>query len=698
MNQENQSMEEILKKIEQSAEDVTVPKELEPEQVKKRLLEQKKQKKHFARRSMVEAAAAIALVAVIGGSSVYGFHMRNHGDETKESAYSGNGTDVSTSQDIAGNPDAGQAEPEKKKEQIGSFRLAKNYEDVYDSVNYNRDKEYAFRDGISGALNGGMISEPSKYSTNIVEEQEFAAEDTAGSTSDGSGVEHSNTNLQVEGVDESDYIKNDGNYLYLQTDNKVSIIDIQDKKMKNVAEIYPEMGADDYIVDMYVDGDNAYLIMEKRDTSLAGGKQEDDREYNTVMAQMDDVVYMNTNCYLELLTYDIKDRSQVKKTGSVTLDGNYQTSRKNGDYIYLFSQKYVGDIAKKDKDMLIPELNGKKAEADCIYVQDNATTELIAVSVNVKKPNEIVDRMVLLNANMQLYMGTESIVLYGENYDYKGGRERSSTDLTKFSYKDGYMNAVAASSVRGTIQDPFAISEENGILRVLTTEWSENSRNQLFLLDENLKLLGSLRDIATGEEIYAARYIGDIAYFITYHNTDPLFAVDISDPKNPKMLGQLKVTGYSDYLHPYGENRLLGIGYETDPETSERLGVKLTMFDTSDPKKLTVIDSVVMKGTECGAARDYKCALVDVNKNLIGFDVTDYSAETIDQKYMVYSWDGEHFQKKFSEKMSNDDWGKIRGLYAGRSFYIVEGKNGGYRIRSYDMEKNFRNIDELKTY
>lgn len=698
MSQENQSMEEILKKIEQSAEDVTVPKELEPEQVKKRLLEQKRQKKHFARRSMVEAAAAIALVAVIGGSSVYGFHMRKHGDETKESAYSGNGTEVSTSQDTAGNPDAWQAEPEKKKEQIGSFRLAKNYEDVYDSVNYNRDKEYAFRDGISGALNGGMFSEQNKYTTNTIEEQEFAAEDTAGSTSDGSGVEHSNTNLQVEGVDESDYIKNDGNYLYLQTDNKVSIIDIQDKKMKNVAEIYPEMGADDYIVDMYVDGDNAYLIMEKRDTSLAGGKQEDDREYNTVMAQMDDVVYMNTNCYLELLTYDIKDRSQVKKTGSVTLDGNYQTSRKNGDYIYLFSQKYVGDIAKKDKDMLIPELNGRKAEADCIYVQDNATTELIAVSVNVKKPNEIVDRMVLLNANMQLYMGTESMVLYGENYDYKGGRERSSTDLTKFSYRDGYMNAVAASSVRGTIQDPFAISEENGILRVLTTEWSENSRNQLFLLDENLKLLGSLRDIATGEEIYAARYIGDIAYFITYHNTDPLFAVDISDPKNPKMLGQLKVTGYSDYLHPYGENRLLGIGYETDPETSERLGVKLTMFDTSDPKKLTVIDSVVMKGTECSAARDYKCALVDVNKNLIGFDVTDYATETIDQKYMVYSWDGEHFTRAFSEKLSNDDWGKIRGLYAGSSFYVVEGKNGGYRIRSYDMEKNFRNIDELKTY
>ena len=107
----------------------------------------------------------------------------------------------------------------------------------------------------------------------------------------------------------------------------------------------------------------------------------------------------------------------------------------------------------------------------------------MAVSVNVKNPNEVVDRMVLLNADMQLYMGTDSFVLYGENYSYTDMSQESSTDLTKFSYKDGYMNAVAAASVSGTIMDPFAISEEDGILRVLTTEWSANSKNQLFLLD-----------------------------------------------------------------------------------------------------------------------------------------------------------------------------------------------------------------------
>lgn len=103
-----------------------------------------------------------------------------------------------------------------------------------------------------------------------------------------------------------------------------------------------------------------------------------------------------------------------------------------------------------------------------------------------------------------------------------------------------------------------------------------------------------LENIAKGEEIYAARYLGNIAYFITYHNTDPLFAVDISDPAHPKPLGNVKMTGYSDYLHPFGDGLLLGIGYETDAKTSEKTGVKLTMFDISDPINLRILDSVTI--------------------------------------------------------------------------------------------------------
>lgn len=691
MKQDQQNMEEILKKIEKSAEDITVPEELKPEQIKEKLLKQKQQKKHSVRRRWAEAAAAIALVAVIGGSGVYGFLMKNHG-AANTAAGPESETELSAGQGAAS---GGEIAPVVKKEEVGDFQLAKNYEDVYDSVRYV--EEDALRDGISGALNGGILNEQEKYAVNYETAEDVAAQ----SSGEENGVDHSNTNLQVEGVDESDYVKNDGSYLYLQTDNQVSIVDIREKKMKNLAVLKPEMGADDRIVDMYVDGDQVSLIMQKRETTLGKGSREGSKR-NEIAEYTEDVLYyMDSNSYLELQTYDITDRTQAKKTGSVTMDGEYQTSRKNGDYIYLFSNKYIGGISKKDKDTLIPEINGAKVEADCIYVQEDASTELIAASVNVKNPREIVDRMVLLNANMQLYMGVDSMILYGENYRYSETAARSSTDLTRFMYKDGHISAVAAGSVKGTIQDPFAISEADGILRILTTEWSGNSTNQLFLLDENLKLLGSLQDIAVGEEIYAARYIGDRAYFITYHNTDPLFAVDISDPENPKMLGQLKVTGYSDYLHPYGKNLLLGIGYETDPDTSERLGVKITMFDTSDAKELKVLDSVTVKGDYCPAAEDYKCALVDSGKNVIGFETSQWSEGIYSAKYYVYGWDGKHFISQFAKKLDSDDsadyYGEARGQYAGSRFYLINRKDSGFGICSYDMEKEYEEIDSLCT-
>ena len=242
----------------------------------------------------------------------------------------------------------------------------------------------------------------------------------------------------------------------------------------------------------------------------------------------------------------------------------------------------------------------------------------------------------------------------------------------------------------------FAISEADGVLRVLTTEWKPGaSENQLYLLDKNLKELGSLKNIAVGEEIYAARYIGNIAYFITYHNTDPLFAVDISNPKKPKMLGQVEITGYSDYLHPFGDDLLLGIGYETDPDTSERLGVKLVMFDISNPTKLKVKDSVTMKGDLCNAVSDYKCALVNKNKNLIGFDVINWE-NNYQMDYKLYSWNGKKFVKKLSQDLDYEG-SQVRGLYAGSRFYIVSPKDGGFQILSYDMKKDFKKIDKLVT-
>ena len=441
---------------------------------------------------------------------------------------------------------------------------------------------------------------------------------------------------------------------------------------------------------MYVDGNQLFLVLQKN----ASDKMK---------------------CILQ--TYNIADRKNARLEGSVVVEGAYADSRKVGDFVYLFTNKgilYNETTYKGDKEKIIPLVNDKKIPSGCIYVKNHADSEFIAVSVNVKKPTEIVDQMMVMNASVNVYMGTDAIYLYSTEYK----KEKTYTNITKFQYKDGYMSGVASKSIKGEITDVFAISESNDILRVLTTEWNDQSKNRLYMLDDKMKIIGKLSGIADGEEIYAARYIGDIAYFITYHNTDPLFAVDISDAETPKIIGKIKITGFSDYLHPYGKNKLLGIGYETDAATGEQLGVKLTMFDISNPEKLKVIDTLHIDGDYCSAADDYKTALVDSEKNVIGFTVEqweqnqkDENAQDSRNRYYVYSWKNNHFVKQFEKKLPetkydmyekcNDlylyvDNYNIRGLYIGDTFYLNYPSGKSYKLESYNMLKNYDEIDHLQ--
>lgn len=699
-----EEMDALMKQVEKAAEDVQVPQSLTPEAVKAKL---SGKKRRFGLRRATEFAAAIALVAVVGGTGIYGMIQRSGAGEgtVEDSAVSQQQNAGAT---VDENMDAGV--PEEKLAKVGDYYLAENYDQVYDAVQkYQEDIDSVSRgDVVDGFFNGAIIKEPSEDLSTGAGMKDGAIPEGAVENSVASDVgasmegaeenkqsDHSDTNTQVEGVDESDFIKNDGNYLYIQTSTRVSVIDIRGEKMEQVAAFTPDMGASDVIVDMYVDGDQLFIILQKRDTSM-DSQEVFDESYETY--SVSDYYVLDTNVSMELLTYDISDRSKAKLVGTVNQEGSYYDSRKVGDYIYLFSRKDVyGATAKDKEDTIIPRINGEKVAADCFYLQDYAGNELIISSVSAKDPSKTVDQMVLMNSYAQIYVSTEAIYLYSGDYDWSGDTGVSYTDIVKFSYKDGRMNGVGAANVRGTIQDVFAISESDGILRVLTTDWSSSSENQLYLLDEKLKLLGSLTGIAKGEEIYAARYIGNTAYFITYHNTDPLFAVDISDPANPKMLGQIEITGFSDYLHPYGDGLLLGIGYETDPDTSERLGVKLVMFDISDPTELKILDTVTFDGDYCSAADYYKSALVSTSKNLIGFEVTDWGELTDNMTYKLYGWEDGRFVKRLSEDVGSNgyDTSKIRGLYAGDRFYLVNEQGSGYQIRSYDMKADYKTLDEL---
>ena len=719
MSEFKRDMDEIWIEIEKATDDIDVPDSLLPERIVEELKQNEKKKERRRMRRITEMAAAVAVVVAVGGVGIY--QMNNSAKFTAENAMMQDSVDSVMEEGIAestmdmamsSGTDKGSAEEKEavtkkqKKQKVGDeFHLAKNYDEIYDLIpsNDDRDKEglLLYEDGVESFTTGSN-------SGSAAADKEMAKEESAADVSTGSNENsYSSTNKQEEGIDESDTVKTDGKYVYRVWKNKIYIVDIQNKKMKTVSTIQLDTSVSSEVREIYLDGDKLCVISEERVVSMnnedsdSSAKEEiivEDEGAKAMASEevadlidVDEVYYMDKKVSTKLSVYNISDRTKPVLEGSVEQDGNYYTSRKVNDVVYVFTNKNLYRIFHKED--VIPYVQGKQVEADCIYLpNERASGELIATSVNMNHPEKVVDQMVIMNSYANIYMGQNAIYLY--NTDYSSDQEY--TDISKFKYdSDGTMMGVNATSVKGSIEDTFAISEKKNNLRVLTTDWSKADRvNQLYILDNEMKLLGKIENIAKGESIYAARYVGDMAYFITYRNTDPLFVADLSNAAKPKLLGEVKISGFSDYLHSYGNNKMLGIGYETD-EDSMRLGVKLCMFDVKNPKKPKVLSSYVMKDADnTPADNNYKCVLVDQKKNMIGFMVEDIDAKC-PYTYKVFSWKNGEFKEVFSRKFKTKgylDMNEVRGMYSGSNFYLV--KNSV--IISYDMKNNYKQVDFLK--
>lgn len=268
------------------------------------------------------------------------------------------------------------------------------------------------------------------------------------------------------------------------------------------------------------------------------------------------------------------------------------------------------------------------------------------------------------------------------------------TQILRFGYADGRITSTAAADLKGSLNDTFSLNEYDGYLRVVLTDYSgDTQRNSLYVLNENMEVTGSISDIAEGEDIRSARFMGETGYFVTFRNTDPLFSVDLSDPANPVLLGELKITGFSSYLHFYGENKLLGVGNEVDPETGEYLGIKLAMFDVSDPANVKQLHKFVIRDTwDCPLFYDYRAAMIDTEKNIFGF--------MCDSSYMIFTYDEEEgFKNVFTENLSDTYYSSyyygtqgVRGCFIGDTFYLI----GGGQIRIYDMANGYAQLGRLE--
>lgn len=673
-NDMEEKFDEIVCGIETESGQVPVPESLSPENMKKRLMQKKKKSMRY----FAEIAAAVVLVVALGEAGVYQMIGRDTKGELQMAATESVQNNTDTKESLIGDV--------SHMQKIGNYRLAKNYEEFYKLVDEHREMlEYASDESmdIGGTKDESKIDDPAA--------SDAPKESLQMNTQD----DFSKTNTMFEGIDESDFVKNDFDNLFVQDDDKVSIIDISGEKMKLITTIKPELKKTDTIREMYADTNinRIVLIIERRIE-----KEVEDNSQYTTGDVYEGCQNVQEDATVIMQTYDITDRTNPELVGTINVDGRYKDSRKKDQQIVLFTTRYLSSMDVKDKDGLIPAVNGKKMKLDSIYIGDSIETELTTVSVNLSKPDEPLDQMTIMSGYPEIYVSDSAIYLYEDTYQDGDGY----TEITRFHFHTGYLGQGQSVTVRGSITDKFAISEGEEGIRILTTiEDGNESTNELHLYNFGLEEEGSVTGIAKGEEIYAARYIGNIAYFVTYHNTDPLYAVDISDPENPKLLGNVKMTGYSDYLHPYGDNLLLGIGYETDPDTSDMIGVKLTMFDISDPVNLKILDSVVIDNANTQATYNYKAILADARKNLIGFGVElwDEQSENESSEYLVYRWENGHFQKVLTQKTGADqaeNSEKVRGVYAGMRFYCIYPEGRCYQVKSFDMEDNFKKLDTLQ--
>ena len=217
---------------------------------------------------------------------------------------------------------------------------------------------------------------------------------------------------------------------------------------------------------------------------------------------------------------------------------------------------------------------------------------------------------------------------------------------------------------------------------------TDDDTNSVYILDKDLKETGSIKNLAKDERVYSARFMGDVGYFVTFKETDPLFSVDLSDPENPKIMGELKIPGFSDYLHPYGKDKLLGIGMNVDEKTMSTDGVKLTMFDISDPENVKEEQTYVIENVYyTDVAYDYKAALVDTEKNLIGFAADSEGG----REYYTFSYDEKQgFTCTMHEEINGNNMRITRGVYIEDTLYVVQGNI----IEAYSLT-NHAKIDDI---
>ncbi len=544
----------------------------------------------------------------------------------------------------------------------------------------------------------------------------------------GNGSDYSTTNKQVEGVDEADLVKTDGSFIYSISENRVIITDVRNPAELAIADRLV-FGEDMYPQQLFLN-DGVLIVIGSKYSMMP--MNDAIREYSPHMGM--------TTVHL----YDIENPESPKLLREFGTEGNLNGARLSDNVLYFVTNVYPDFWMMEQRvDMeLRPQAYDSKNGGTLTPIPYNSLSILpgtmqgsfsVISTIDLKNPaqNDISTKG-FLGGSEQLYMSKDYLYLTAAAYiptDQGSGPvpdgqadiaiwmpQTANTEIFKFELKGTSVRFVASNEVTGSLLNQFSMDEHNGYFRIATTEgfaWNVNqaSKNHLFILDAGMKQVGAVEDLAKGERIYSARFVGDKAYMVTFKETDPLFVIDVSAPSAPKVLGELKIPGFSNYLHPLDENHLIGFGSDTKLEPVKdgepRVvtgGMKISLFDITDFSNPQEKDNEIIggPGTYSQLQYDHKALFTHPEKNLYGFPLTKYR-ET-DGKYVEFESEGamiytitpdgiaETANLMTASDMQYEDWMKSvqRILYSGDTLYTVA--NG--EVKSYSLE-NFELRDTL---
>lgn len=424
----------------------------------------------------------------------------------------------------------------------------------------------------------------------------------AADTAAGTAASHGETNTQVENIDEADILKNDGEYLYLvqSADTpRVEILDIRDRTKITLAATAQLPAANEgeriSVSEIYV-RENTLVVLAAVYNDAENGGMDYARGCYAY-----DVQAARTLAAI----YDISDRSAPVLLNTYAVDGSLLSSRMNGDTLLLLTN-YNVPIYKDETNM-------KNACVPCYYqsgekmrfpvndvkLPENAedTAYLTVSLINTQNSDETPAVKAVLGGGSNIYCNGDTLLAarteteaniseIGDTVTYSIAD--MATRLYAFDLTDGVCYKGSA-KVQGTVLNQFSMDAYNGCYRIATTA---QDGSIVTVLNRDLETVGVLSGIAKGENIYAARFMGDTAYLVTFYQTDPLFVVDLSNPESPEIKGELKIPGFSDYLHPYGEGLLIGVGQDGTESGSTR-HIKISLFDVSDKENPKEISKIV---------------------------------------------------------------------------------------------------------